>query len=432
MTDSVQIISSAAQALEAARALADVWSRSAAEIDAQRRVPVAELDALSRSGLLAITVPREFGGAGVATETLIEVFLILAEVDTALAQIPQNHFDFVDTLLVAEHGTRAFFYDQLLSGARFGNALAEPGRPSRRDIATTIIAEGKGFRLNGRKYFSTGALTAQWVPVFGKATDGRILTAYIERGNPGLDILADWDAFGQRGTFSGTTLINDVWVPASQVVDRGRGDPAILIAQFAGNQLIHAAIETGSASGALRAAAGILGDHGRLNDNDLARLGEYAVRVSAAKTLVRRAARRVDAVLGHDAPSAYRTGHLAGSPADEPPAIDAPSTREIAPASNAPSVTEAYGAFIATDEAKSVAYELSPALANDIAHFRVSRVNDEHRGLDRLWRNVRTHSLHDPVRWRQFYVGDFYLNGTLPGDIAVMAGGGSSVKTHEQ
>ncbi|WP_413738186.1 acyl-CoA dehydrogenase family protein [Sodalis sp. RH21] len=392
MTAPVRVIASPEEAIAAAGELALIWARSAAQIDAQRRIPVDELKALARSGLLAITVPREFGGAGVPTETLIEVILILAAVDTSLTQIPQNHFDFVDTLLVAEPATRAYFYAQVLGGARFGNALAEPGRPSRRDIATTILAEGDGFRLNGRKFFSTGALTAQWVPVFGKAADGRILTAYIERDHPGLDILADWDAFGQRGTFSGTTLINDVWVPAAQVVDRGRGDPAILVAQFAGNQLIHAAIETGAAEGALRAAARILGEHGVLTDSDLARLGEFAARVRAARSLVIRAARQVDAVLSAAVPAA----------------------------------AAAAKAFIATDEAKSLSYELSPAIANEIAHFRVSSVNDEHRGLDRLWRNVRTHSLHDPVRWRQFYVGDFYLNGNLPGDVAAIVNRGGS------
>ncbi|MBN8999366.1 MAG: hypothetical protein J0H54_08205, partial [Rhizobiales bacterium] len=45
----------------------------------------------------------------------------------------------------------------------------------------------------------------------------------------------------------------------------------------------------------------------------------------------------------------------------------------------------------------------------------------ERRNLDRLWRNSRTHSLHDPVRWRQFYVGDHELNGCLSPDLAALA-----------
>jgi len=384
--EGVPVIATPEQAIAAAHALAATWTRTAADIDAKRRVPAAELRALARSGLLGITVPRAFGGAGVSTATLIEVFLILGAADTSLGQVPQNHFDFVDTLLVAEPDTRTFFYGEVLRGARFGNALAEPGRPSRRDLATTIVEDGEGYRIKGRKFFSTGALTAQWVPVFAKHADGRILTAYIGRDDPGLDVQADWDAFGQRGTFSGTTLIDDVWVPARNVVDRGKGGTALLVARFAGNQLIHAAIETGGATAALDAASRVLRRAETLRDSDLARLGEYSLRIRAARTLVRRAARSVDDVL-----SGVR-----------------------------PSVEAAAQAFIATDEAKSLAYELAPAITNEIAHFRVATADDERRGLDRLWRNVRTHSLHDPVRWRQFYVGDFHLNRNLPPDVAAM------------
>ena len=114
------------------------------------------------------------------------------------------------------------------------------------------------------------------------------------------------------------------------------------------------------------------------------------MRVRAARALVRRAARHVDAVL------------------------------------DGPSVADACAAFMATDEAKSLAYELAPALANDIAHWRVPGADAERRGLDRLWRNVRTHSLHDPVRWRQFYVGDFHLNAKLPPDVRAMVERGAA------
>lgn len=385
-SEAVRVISTAGEAIEAAHQLAATWALTAADVDANRRVPVQELKALSRSGLLAITVPQSFGGAGLPTSVLIQVILILAAVDTSLTQVPQNHYDFVDTLLAADAETQSFFYGEILRGARFGNAIAEPGRPSRRELATTIVEDGEGYRLNGRKFFSTGALTAQWVPVFGKHADGRILTAYVDRSNPGLDVQSDWDAFGQRGTFSGTTLVNDVWVPRSHVVDRSKAHPAVLVAQFAGNQLIHAAIETGGAEGALRAAAELLADTGEPYGADLARLGEFSVRVRAAQALTRRAARLVDEAL-----------------AAEPLLVDA-----------------AVEAFMATDEAKSLAYELASNVANVVPHFRVSSKSAARRTLDRHWRNVRTHSLHDPVRWRQFYVGDFKLNGNLPPDVDAM------------
>ena len=376
-----------AEALEAARQLAGAWESVAADIDAERRVPRAELRALERSGLLGITIPGPHGGPGLSTQTLIEVFLILGAADTALAQIPQNHFDFVDTLLVASPQTQRLLYGEVLAGARFGNAIAEPGRRSRADLKTTIVEDGDGFVLNGAKYFSTGALTAKWVPVHALHADGRVRTAYVANGTPGLDIRADWDAFGQRATFSGTTVLTNVRVPRDQVVDRSLGDPGLLTAQFAGNQLIHAAIEAGSVLGALRRAANWLGE-AEVNGRPpspvlLARLGDLLVEAEAARALVRRAARLVDV------------------------ALERPS-----PAAEAP-----LAANIAVDEAKSLAYDLGPAVTAELLDFAPSGVAAGRLRLDRFWRNTRTHSMHDPVRWRQAFVGDFHLNGRVSADL---------------
>jgi alkylation response protein AidB-like acyl-CoA dehydrogenase len=374
-----RILQTRDEALAAARELAASWKQTAAEIDAIRRVPAAELAELGRSGLLAITVPLQHGGPELGVETLIDVFLILAQADTALAQIPQNHFDFVDTLVHAQADTAAFFYAEVLGGARFGNAIAEPGRKSRADLATTIVEDGDGYRLNGTKYFCTGALTADWVPVHAKHADGRIRTAYVRRDARGLDIQRDWDAFGQRATFSGTTVIDDVRVPAAHVVDRSLGHRGILAAQFAGNQLIHAAIEAGSALAALRLAqqAGLAGRE---------RLVELVVAAEAARALVLRSARKIDRALAF--------------PDDEAAVL---------------------AAVFGTDQAKVLAYELAPALANELS-FAVADDEPQAAELERLWRNTRTHSLHDPVRWRQHFVGDHHLNGRLAADVATRFG----------
>ncbi len=389
--DGVRVIRTADEAFFAAEELAALWSKTAAAVDAERRVPRDELRALRRSGLLGITVPTLAGGSGLPNETLVRVFLLLAEADVSLAQIPQNHYDFVDTLLYAAPDTRAFFYAEVLAGARFGNAIAEPGRPSRRELATTIVEDGEGYRLNGRKFFSTGALTAEWVPVYGLHRDGRIRTAYVRRDTPGLEVLEDWDAFGQRGTYSGTTVLDNVWVPKEHVVDRSLGDPAVLTTQFAGSQLLHAAIEIGGVEGVLNTAAAVLAKAelagNPLSDHDLTRLGEFAARASAARALLLHGCRVV-------------AGALAAAP-DRDGAI---------------------AAAIAADAAKSLAYELGPLVASEVAHLLTRGTAAGKRGLDRPWRNSRTHSLHDPVRWRQFYVGDFHLNGRLAPDIASMLG----------
>ncbi|MFK8250057.1 acyl-CoA dehydrogenase family protein [Ancylobacter terrae] len=377
------LLTSHQEALAAARQLAAGWSKVAASIDAEPRVPHAELDALARSGLLAITIPRAHGGPDLGVATLIEVFLILAAADTALAQVPQNHFDFVDTLLVAAPETQRKFYGEVLAGARFGNAIAEPNRRSRGDLKTRIVEAGDGYRLDGAKYFCTGALTAQWVPVHALHPDGRVLTAYVASGTPGLELRQDWDAFGQRATFSGTALLTDVRVPAGHVIERGRGEPGLLTAQFAGNQLIHAAIEAGTALGALTLAARWLDQTPVPSAVKLARLGDLRVEVAAATALVRRAARLVDAGLAR-----------------------------ISPVTEAP-----LAAAIAVDEAKSVTYDLGPQVTGELLDFAPPEAVAEALRHDRFWRNSRTHSMHDPVRWRQAFVGDYHLNGRLSADL---------------
>jgi alkylation response protein AidB-like acyl-CoA dehydrogenase len=381
----VAILRTPQDAIDAAERLAASWRKTAAEIDAVRRVPVEELAELGRSGLLAITIPKAYGGPDLGVETLINVFLILGQADTALAQIPQNHFDFVDTLLHAEPGTAAFFYTEVLSGARFGNAIAEPGRKSRADLATTIVDDGDGYVLNGTKFFCTGALTADWVPVLAKHADGRIRTAYVPRDAKGLDVKGDWDAFGQRATFSGTTVIENVRVPRRNVVDRSLGHKGVLAAQFAGNQLIHAAIEAGSALAAVRLAAQAVKRRGA-NGTLAEKVGGFAVQAHAARALVLRAARQIDAALA--------------APDDTHGVI---------------------AAIIGTDQAKTLAYELAPAAANELS-FALAPEEPEAADLERLWRNTRTHSLHDPVRWRQHFVGDFHLNGRLAADVTARFG----------
>lgn len=387
--DKAAFLATEVDALSAAHRLAQSWRSSAAAIDAERRVPVEEVRLLERSGLLGVTVPRAHGGPGLSTETLIKVFLILGASDIALAQIPQNHYDFVDTLLVAPEETQTFFYGEVLGGARFGNAIAEPGRRSRRDLATTIVETENGYVLNGKKYFSTGALTAKWVPVLARDKDDKIVTAYVRNGAAGLKVHEDWDAFGQRATFSGTTTIETVEVPRAHVVDRSVGDPAILGAQFAGNQLIQAAIEVGGAEDALNRGARDLGRRGHgVSDAEWSRLGELGVRLRVARALVLKAARFVDNALEASAPD-----------------------KELALA-----------ALIAVDEAKSIAYELGPEATNEVLYFAGpfagSEYAAEEANADRHWRNARTHSMHDPLRWRKYYISDYYLNDRLFSDIA--------------
>ena len=121
-------LASRAEAVTAAREYAASIAPAVIERDRSGAVPVAELAALDASGLLGITVPREHGGPDLPASVLAEVVRSIAEVDPAIAQVPQAHFLFVDVLAVwgSDQQQRRLFAE-VLGGARLGNGLAERG-----------------------------------------------------------------------------------------------------------------------------------------------------------------------------------------------------------------------------------------------------------------------------------------------------------------
>ncbi|MFX6330645.1 acyl-CoA dehydrogenase family protein, partial [Acinetobacter baumannii] len=77
------------EAIAAARKLAEDFSREAALRDRERKLPWDELERYVRSGLWGITVPKEYGGAGVSYGTLAEVIATISAADGSIGQIPQ-------------------------------------------------------------------------------------------------------------------------------------------------------------------------------------------------------------------------------------------------------------------------------------------------------------------------------------------------------
>jgi SfnB family sulfur acquisition oxidoreductase len=382
-------IATDAAALAAAREIAAVLAEGAAVRDRERRLPYRELDLLSQSGLLALTVPRALGGADISAETLAEVFVILAAGDTAIGQIPQSHYYMMEALRLA--GTpdqQARLFGLVLDGGRVANALAERGTASARELSTTIRRDGEGWRLNGRKYYSTGALFADWLAVVALDEAGRRTIAFVPADTPGISLIDDWTGFGQRTTGSGTTVLDNVAVAAGDVVSlQDVFDTPTRMGPFA--QLMHAAIDQGAARAALADTITFVrtrarpwdASHGARAADDphtIAAIGEVRIRVGAADALLARAARFVDA------------------------ARDAPTATPVAEAS------------IAVAEAKVAATEASLLAGSKLIELGGSSATLMEHGLDRHWRNARTHTVHDPVRWKLDAIGRYFLSGTLP------------------
>ncbi|GAA2606246.1 SfnB family sulfur acquisition oxidoreductase [Streptomyces roseoviolaceus] len=386
----VTVLAGDAEALGVAGELAADFRKDAAERDAGRRLPHAELERLSASGLLGVTVPAEFGGADVRTETLAEIFRLLAAADASLAQIPQSHFVYVNVLRrQGTHAQQEFFFGEVLRGRRFGNAQSEAGTKHVQDIRTRLARRPDGsYVLDGVKHYSTGALFAHWIPVLARADDDTLHVAYVPRDAPGLTVVDDWDGMGQRTTASGTVRLERVPVPADRVL------PHHLTFQRpqlhgAVAQLLHAAIDAGIASGALAEAVEFVRTKSRpwfesgletaAEDPLLIqRFGELAIRVRAAEALLREAARAVDAA----------RDDLTDDSAAE--------------------------ASIAVATAKVTAAETAVEIGSALFEVAGTRSALDSLGLHRHWRDARTHTLHDPARWKVQHIGRYALSGTRP------------------
>ncbi|WP_429813807.1 SfnB family sulfur acquisition oxidoreductase [Ensifer sp. B1-9] len=382
-------IESEEEALSVARDLAAEFAKSANERDTDRILPFDELDALAQSGLLAITVPPEYDGIDVSNAVLAEITAILSEADSSIGQIPQNHFYILEAL--RNDGTeeqKAFFFGRALAGDRFGNALSERGTKTVGDYATRLTPDGLGFRLNGRKYYSTGVLFAEWIVVFALDPNEKLTMAFVPRGAEGLQIIDDWDGFGQRTTGSGTTVLQNVHVTADAVVRHHRGFERPTTIGSVG-QIIHAGIDLGIARAAFAETLEFVRNHARpwmdsgverAADDPLtiARIGQLAIRLEAATATVERAGKKVDVAQINGTEESVVEATLAVAAAKV-------LTTEIAL------------------EASNTLFELSGTASTKIG-----------LNLDRHWRNARTHTLHDPVRWKHHVVGNYHLNGVKP------------------
>ncbi|MCO8269723.1 acyl-CoA dehydrogenase family protein [Actinoplanes sp. TRM 88003] len=377
------------EAVAAAAELAAALAPGAVERDRNgaEAIPYEALALLDGSGLLAITVPAEDGGPGLGPSTLAEATRLIAAADPALAQVPQAHYLLIDVLAVHGGGElRERLFADVRAGRRIGNALAERGGKHAQDLKTRVA----GGRLNGVKYYTTGALTSAWIAVSAVGEDGRLVLAFVPRDAPGVEVGTDWDVIGQRATISGTATFTDVPVEFALDYSRAYEGPQQLGARA---QLVHAAIEVGIAGGALADARAYLRDKARPSTEAVRagagravedphvmyRYGRLATRVRAAESLLADAARTLDGIgrVPADAAAAAR-GSLAVAAA------------------------KAFGSEVAVEAGS----ELFALCGTSSAASKYD--------LDRHWRNARTHSVHDPVDWKYHHLAAWELADIQP------------------
>jgi SfnB family sulfur acquisition oxidoreductase len=276
----------------------------------------------------------------------------------------------------------------VLAGKRFGNAFSERGTRNVLDLNTRVVEAKNGYRVSGTKYYSTGALFAHWVPILALNEAEQGVLAFVRQGTPGLKVIDDWSGFGQRTTASGTVVAEDVWVAPEHVVAAHKAfDRPTRTGPVA--QIIQAAVDAGIAKGAIEDTLVFVRERSRpWVDSGKARaaedpliirdVGELTIRLHAAEALLERAGRAIDAL----------------------PSV--PTEDDIARAS------------VAVAEAKVLTTEISLEAGSKLFELAGSQATLAEYNLDRHWRNARTHTLHDPVRWKYHLVGNYVLNRARP------------------
>jgi alkylation response protein AidB-like acyl-CoA dehydrogenase len=248
--------------------------------------------------------------------------------------------------------------------------------------------------LDGTKSFCSGARDADALIVSAlDAATGKLVVAAIPGDRAGIVAHDDWDNMGQRQTDSGTVVFRGVRVREDEIL----ANPGPFGTTFASTrpliaQLTLANVYLGIAEGALdagrtatlaRGRAWLASGVERAVDDPyvLAIFGDLFAEFEGARCLVDAAAGALDACFAR---------------ADQ---LTAPERGECA---------------VAIAAAKVVSTRVVLDVTTRLFDGAGARATTAKLGLDRFWRNARTHTLHDPVDYKRRDLGRWFLEGAWP------------------
>jgi alkylation response protein AidB-like acyl-CoA dehydrogenase len=364
-----------------------------AQYELSRTLHHDAIRAIADTGVLALRIPQEYGGPGGSIVDVIETVIDIAQASSNVAQALRAHFGFVERLLGnrGDDGLRTRWYPDVRSGKVVGNAITEAVGASPAAIGTTLRSVGDGrYRLDGRKFYSTGTLYADLIAVSAEREDGREVHVIIPADRQGVALFDDWDGFGQRLTASGATTFESVPVYEDEVslvpADHRLAHSQTFL------QLYLTAVAVGIAKGALRDAVWFVRHKARPAAHALTpsatqdpfilqAVGEIAAWTSTATAVTLSAAAALDRVVD--------AGQI-----DDQQAIGA--------------------AAIEVAKAQLVAERITLDAAQRLFDTGGASATARALNLDRHWRNARTIASHNPLAYKAWATGDFVVNGALP------------------
>lgn len=374
--------------LAKAAELREIFAQDAIERDQLGGRPHEQIKLLKETGLVNLLIPKEFGGAGERYSTAMRIVREFAKVDGSVAHLYGYHFSPLQNAITTGPDERSRdILSRSAAGRWFwGNTTNSFSKSlfGRREAEKVI--------LNGFRPFASGSHVADYLMVAweDEETNKRSF-AYIPANRVGITIADDWDGIGQRQTGSGRVLYRDVEVDAAEILPERPHDPITLLAPLQ-QQSVLLNVFVGSAQGALIAArdytvtqsrAWIYSGVERHSDDPWIKrqYGELWIKVQAATALADRALTALDAV------------YAKGSD------LTADDRGEAA---------------IAVASANALAGRVALEVTSEVFEVMGARSAVRPLGLDRFWRNVRIHTLHNPAEYKTRNVGTWFLEGEFP------------------
>ncbi|MPW44899.1 SfnB family sulfur acquisition oxidoreductase [Acinetobacter guerrae] len=385
-----QVIQNDQQAINAAYQVADFALEGRDQRDQKRVLPFEEIDQFSLKGLGGIRIPKRYGGAFVSNKTLAHVFRILNKADSSVGQIPQNQISLLNLIdIMGTESQKQFIFNEILSGKRLANGGPERNSKDSKTLNTRLTVQNDQYFLDGEKFYSTGSIFAHWLAIKAIHPEGHVVLVIVDRYSDGIEVINNWNGFGQRTTASGTVKLNHVKVDPNLIFDE-RILTRTATYRGAYSQLMQVAIDVGIAEAAfadllsaVRKARPIIDanvEKARQEPYTLQETGKLNILLDAAILLLDEAAEYLD----------------------ELDQLDRVTEQQTAKAS------------ILVAEAKVYANDAALQISEKLLELGGSRASLSQFNLDQHWRNARVHTLHDPVRWKIHAIGNYYLNGVFP------------------
>jgi len=375
------------------RAIFDNIAASAVARELAHELPQKELRQLRQAGFARLRLPKSKGGSEITLPELFNLIIELGAADTSVVNALRSHIGFTEDILnLPASPEREIWLNRIAADETVGSGFSEQNEGVVSTIATRLTRAGSRLVLNGRKFYTSGSLYADWINVGAIDESGAPVGVLVPTKAAGVTILDDWDGFGQSLSASGTAIFENVAVETewlSPVRERFRYTTAFF-------QLVHLA----TLAGVGRAAAG-----------DVARLVAERNRVYSHGNGPRPATDpQILQIVGRVRSAAYVAGAAVLKAAE--------SLQRVYEARLAEDkVAEDFAGSIAdleVSQSVAVVTDLILDAATLLFDALGASASRKTLGLDRHWRNARTIASHNPRIYHHRSVGDFAVNGKLP------------------